>query len=103
MVAAYRCEDRHEGRRQMQRLIDCLASGVPAALVELRHLGRTVKKRSVDLLAYFDRRHQQRSDRGDGRCKHVRGSALGFRNPTNCIARCLLEANGFRLLLHRQL
>lgn len=44
MVAAYRQPDRGQGRQQMQRLIDSLAAGVPAALVELRTLGRTLKK-----------------------------------------------------------
>jgi len=28
--------------------------------------------------------------------EHLRGSAPGFRNLTNYIARCLLEAGGFR-------
>ena len=31
-----------------------------------------------------------------GRIEHLRGSALGFRNLTNNVARCLLEAGGFR-------
>lgn len=30
----------------------------------------------------------------NGRLKHLRGSALGFRNPTRYIARPLLEAGG---------
>ena len=36
----------------------------------------------------------------NGRLEHLRGSALGFRNPTHCIARSLSEAGGFRLRLH---
>ena len=32
----------------------------------------------------------------NGRLKHLRGSALGFRNLTNYIARSLLETGGFR-------
>lgn len=39
----------------MQALIDILAAGVPAALVEIRTLGRTLKQRGADVLAYFDR------------------------------------------------
>ena len=35
-----------------------------------------------------------------GRLEHLRGSALGFRNLTNYIARSLLEAGGFRPQLH---
>jgi transposase len=41
MVAAYREPDRTRGREMMQALIDSLSSGVPAALTELRTLGRT--------------------------------------------------------------
>jgi hypothetical protein len=36
----------------------------------------------------------------NGRLEHLRGSALGFRNLTNYVARSLLEAGGFRPQLH---
>ena len=36
----------------------------------------------------------------NGRLEHLRGSALGFRNLTNYIARSLLESGGFRPRLH---
>ncbi|GAA3509962.1 hypothetical protein GCM10022294_20320 [Dietzia aurantiaca] len=40
----------------------------------------------------------------NGRLEHLRGSALGFRNLTNYIARSLLETGGFRpRLLHPRL
>ena len=39
----------------MTRLIIALSAGVPAALTELRTLGRTLKRRATDILAYFDR------------------------------------------------
>ena len=39
----------------------------------------------------------------NGRLEHLRGSALGFRNLTNYIARCLLETGGFRPRLHPRL
>ena len=39
----------------------------------------------------------------NGRLEHLRGSALGFRNITHYIARCLLESGGFRPVLHSQL
>ncbi len=40
----------------------------------------------------------------NGRLEHLRGSALGFRNLTNDIARSLLETGGFRpQLLHPRL
>ncbi|MGO1850306.1 hypothetical protein, partial [Microbacterium sp.] len=38
--------------------------------------------------------------RFNGRLEHLRGSALGFRNLTNYIARSLLESGGFRPRLH---
>ena len=37
------------------------------------------------------------------RLEHLRGSALGFRNLTHYITRCLLETGGFRPQLHPQL
>jgi transposase len=36
----------------------------------------------------------------NGRLEHLRGSALGFRNLTNYIARSFLETGGFRPRLH---
>ena len=39
----------------------------------------------------------------NGRLEHLRGSALGFRNLTNYIARSLLETGGFRPQLHPRL
>ena len=39
----------------------------------------------------------------NGRLEHLRGSALGFRNLTNYIARSLLETGGFRPHLHPQI
>ena len=102
MVAAYREPDRSQGREQMQSVIDALRQGVPAGLSELRRLGRTLTRRAEDVLAYFDR---PRTSNGpteaiNGRLEHLRGSALGFRNLTNYIARALLEAGGFRPRLH---
>src|SRR5690606_1745669 len=41
--------------------------------------------------------------RFNGRLEHLRGSALGFRNLTNYIARSLLETGGFRPQLHPRL
>jgi transposase len=69
----------------MVKLIDSIGSGVPKALTEIITLGRTLKKRI------------------NGRLEHLRGSALGFRNLTNYIVRSLLEAGGFRPLLHPHL
>ena len=86
----------------MVNLIDALSHGVPKPLTELITLGRTLKKRAVDVLAYFDRPGASNgpTEAINGRLEHLRGSALGFRNLTNYIARCLLEAGGFRPRLH---
>ena len=102
MIAAYRNPDRTQARAGMQAVIDALAHGVPTALTELRRLGRTLKKRAVDVLAYFDRPGTSNgpTEAINGRLEHLRGSALGFRNLTNYIARSLLETGGFRPRLH---
>ena len=43
---------------------------------------------------------QQPTEVINGRLEHLRGSALGFRNLTNYIARSLLGSGGFRPRLH---
>ena len=55
MISAYRDPDRRQGRATMEKLMRDLAHGVPKALVEVVTLGRTLNKRAVDVLAYFDR------------------------------------------------
>jgi len=86
----------------MFRLISSLSHGVPSPLVELITLGRTLKRRAADVLAYFDRPGTSNgpTEAINGRLEHLRGSALGFRNLTNYIARSLLETGGFRPHLH---
>jgi transposase len=71
-------------------------------LTELRRLGRTLHQRAADVLAYFDRPGTSNgpTEALNGRLEHLRGSALGFRNLTNYIARSLLETGGFRSGLH---
>jgi transposase len=103
-VAAYREHDRAQGRTMMQALINALDTGVPKALQEVITLGRTLKKRAADILAYFARPGTSNGPTKaiNGRLEHLRGSALGFRNLTNYIARALLESGGFRPQLHPQ-
>jgi transposase len=102
MINAYREPDRAKGRDLMGKLIDSVSHGVPDALGELVTLGRTLKKRADDVLAYFDRPGTSNgpTEAINGRLEHLRGSALGFRNLTNYIARSLLETGGFRPRLH---
>jgi len=105
MIAAYREPDRTRGRQLMRRLIDSISHNVPAALSEVVTLGRTLTKRAGDILAYFDRPHTSNgpTEAINGRLEHLRGTALGFRNLANYVARSLLETGGFRRQLHRQL
>ena len=105
MITAYRDLDRRRGRELMTKLIDSISTGVPKALVKVITLGRTLKKRADDVLAYFDRPGTSNgpTEAINGRLEHLRGSALGFRNLTNYIARSLLETGGFRPQLHPSL
>ena len=105
MITAYRHPDRHQGRALMTAVIDSLACGVPTALTELVTLGRTLKKRAADVIAFFDLPGTSNgpTEAINGRLEHLRGSALGFRNLTHYIARSLLEAGGFRPRLHPQI
>ncbi|GAA1133850.1 ISL3 family transposase [Microbacterium aurantiacum] len=105
IVAAYREPDKNKAKEMMRAVIVAVSSGVPAALTEIRRLGRTLKQRAADVLAFFDRPGTSNgpTEAINGRLEHLRGSALGFRNLTHYIARSLLEAGGFRPLLHPRL
>lgn len=78
---------------------------IPTGLPELASLGRSLKRRSGDILAYFDREGTSNgpTEAINGRLEHLRGSALGFRNLANYIARSLLESGGFSPVLHPRL
>lgn len=54
MITAYRQPDPVKGRALMVKLIRSLSGGVPSVLTEVISLGQTLKKRAVDILAYFD-------------------------------------------------
>lgn len=98
MIAAYRKPDRRKGRELMVKLIEPVSQGVPSALSEIITLGRTLKKRATDVLASFERPGTSNgpTEAINGRLEHLRGSALGFRNLTNYIARSLLETGGLQ-------
>lgn len=102
MIEAYRHPDPVTGRDLMIRLIASVSTGVPDGLEEIQKLGRTLKQRAADVLAYFDRPGTSNgpTEAINGRLEHLRGSALGFRNLANYIARSLLESGGFRPQLH---
>jgi len=106
IIDAYRAPDTSAGKALMQAEINTLTSTrVPRSLTELITLGRTLKRRAGDILAYFDHPHTSNgpTEAINGRLEHLRGSALGFRNLANYITRALLETGGFRPQLHPQL
>ena len=92
MIAAYRDPNKAQGSKTMQALIDSLRHGVPTALIELHRLGRTLSRRTANVLAYrianvlayFDPHGTSNAPpkRSTARLEHLRGSALGFRNLT---------------------
>ena len=59
--------------------------------------GRTLKQRTVDILAFSDRPDMSNgpTEAVNGRLEHLRGSVPGFRNLTSHTARALLETGGF--------
>ena len=59
-----RDEDWRRGRALMVKLIESVIAGVPNALTELITLGRTLKKRAADELAYFGRPGRPTAHRG---------------------------------------
>ena len=89
----------------MADLNQSVSAGVPTALADITTLGRTLAKRAGDVLAYFNRPGTSNgpTEAINGRLEHLRGSAVGFRNLTNYIARSLLETGGSRPLLHPHL
>ena len=102
VIDAYQHPDPAHGKTIMAKVIDTLATGVPAALAELRTLGRTLQRRRQDILAYFDHPGTSNgpTEAINGLLEHLRGTARGFRNLTHYIARCLLDAGGFRPQIH---
>jgi len=75
MTSAYRDTDRTAGLRTMSTLIDALSIAVPTELTELITLGRTLKRRAADVLAYFTR------PANNGRLEHLCDSAPRLPQP----------------------
>lgn len=84
IIDAYRAPDTDVGKALMQAEINTLTSTrVPRGLTELITLGRTLKRRAGDILAYFDHPHTSNgpTEAINGRLEHLRGSALGLAKP----------------------
>lgn len=105
IVEAYRNPNRAAAKQQLAAVIKDLAGDVPASLTEIISLGRTLRRRAEDVLAYFDRPGTSNgpTDAINGRLEHLRGTALAFRNLTHYIIRSLLDTGGLRPLLHPQM
>ena len=68
IIDAYRSSNARGGKTLMHEEITRLTStSVPSSLTELITLGRTLKRRATDILAYFDHPHQQRPHRSHQR------------------------------------
>ena len=101
-MAAYRHPNRAQAKHDLMAVIDSTSTGMPHELTELQRLGRTMKRRADDILAYFDHANTSNgpTEAINGRIEHLRGTALGFRNIVHYITRALLDTGGFRTKLH---
>jgi len=84
IIDAYRDPNKIRGKSLMQAEIDRLSdAGVPSSLTEIITLGRTLKRRSRDILAYFDHPHTTGgpTEAINGHPEHLHGSALGLAKP----------------------
>jgi transposase len=105
MIAAYREPDKKHGKAHDAGRDRLRRQWRPGNAGRDPQARRTLKQRATDILAFFDRPGTSNgpTEAINGRLEHLRGSALGFRNLTNYIARSLLEAGGFRPRLHPRL
>ena len=99
IIACYAHPDKRKGRGMMAELIESLAApGACKGCPELAVLGRTMKKRMKDILAFFDWDNSANgpTEAINGRLETLRGIALGFTNLGNYITRSLLHTGGFK-------
>ena len=94
VIAAYAHPTPAEGKKLMSQLITKLRHGLPQALSEIAQLGRTLWRKREQILAFFDRGGASNGpvEAINGRLEHLRGIALGFRNFTHYVLRCLLHS-----------
>ena len=84
IIDAYRTPDTAAGKALMEaEIITLTSTRVPRGLTELTTLGRTLKRRAGDILAYFNHPHTSNgpTEAINGRLEHLRGSALGLAKP----------------------
>lgn len=102
VVTAFRDPNKQAAKADLTTLIDSISAGVSNQFPELQRLGRTMKRRAEDILAYFDHTGTSNgpTEAINGRIEHLRGTALGFRNLVHYITRALLDTGGFRQQIH---
>jgi transposase len=101
IIAAYADPHRHRGKKAMTRLIESIRRGVPAGLEEIAQLGRTLWRRRVDILAFFDHHASNGPTEAiNGRLEALRRNALGFRNLTHYRWRSLLHSGALHQLIN---
>ncbi|WP_164520946.1 ISL3 family transposase [Bifidobacterium samirii] len=106
IIDCYAQGDRGKGRGMMAELIESLAvRGAAPGCPEIAALGRTLKRRMADVLAFFDHPHGANgpTEAINGRLETLRGVALGFRSLGNYIVRSLLHTGGFRQAIQAHL
>ena len=106
IIDAYRTPDTSAGKALMEAEINTLTSRrVPRGLTELITLGKTLKRRARDILAYYNHPHTtgDPTEVINGRPEHLRGSTPELAKLTHYITRALLETGEFRPEQHPQL
>jgi len=100
IIDAYRSSNARGGKTLMHEEIARLTStSVPSSLTELTTLGRTLKRRATDILAYFDHPHTAGGPTEAINAPPQTPTRLrpqDFRDLTNYITRALLEIGGFK-------
>ena len=85
----------------MIAIIDSLRRGVPEALEELAQLGRPLRRRRHDVLAFFDHHTSNGPTEAiNGRLEALRRNALGFRNLAHYRWRSLLHSGALHALVN---
>ncbi len=95
LIEAYDQERKRDGKVLMYKVLKKIHTGLPAGLLELAQLGRSLWARRAEILAYFDTGASNGPVEAiNGRLEHLRGIALGSRNLNHYILRSLIHSGG---------
>ena len=101
LIEAYDQERKRDGKVLMYKVLKKIHTGLPAGLLELAQLGRSLWVRRAEILAYFDTGASNGPVEAiNGRLEHLRGIALGSRNLNHYILRSLIHSGGLAERLH---